>query len=58
MHYPLLVRTLLEDLGTICLVEVECNLAQGKSSFQTITRPTRLQQKALDLVEISLICPQ
>jgi transposase len=57
--YPLhSFRTLLEDLGTICLVEVECNLAQGKSSFQTITRPTRLQQKALDLVDISLICTQ
>jgi len=51
-------QSLLEDLGTICLVEVECNLAQGKSSFQTITQPTRLQQKALDLIEVSLKCTQ
>jgi transposase len=51
-------RTLLEDLGTICLNKVECNYAKGKSSFETITRPTRLQQKALDLVGVSLICTQ
>jgi hypothetical protein len=51
-------RTLLEDLGTICLNKVECNFEKGKSSFETITRPTRLQQKALDLVGVSLICTQ
>lgn len=51
-------RTLLEDLGTICLNKVECNFAKGKSSFETVTRPTLLQQKALDLVGVSLICTQ
>jgi transposase len=51
-------RTLLEDLGTICVNKVECNFEKGKASFETITRPTRLQQKALDLVGISLICTQ
>ncbi|HEY9702585.1 MAG TPA: IS1634 family transposase [Allocoleopsis sp.] len=51
-------RTLLEDLGTICLNKVECNFAKGKSSFETVTRPTLLQQKALDLVGISLVCTQ
>jgi transposase len=51
-------RTLLEDLGTICLNKVECNLAKGKCSFETITRPTSLQQKALDLAGVSLICTQ
>ncbi|MGI0480471.1 hypothetical protein ACN4EE_06740 [Geminocystis sp. CENA526] len=57
--YPLhSFRTLLEDLGTICLHQVECNFEKGKSSFPTITQPTRLQQKALDLVGVSLICTQ
>jgi transposase len=51
-------RTLLNDLGTICFNQVECNFAKGKSRFETITRATRLQQKALDLVGISLICTQ
>jgi transposase len=51
-------RTLLEDLGTICLNKVECNFEKGKASFETITRPTRLQQKALDLVGVTLICTQ
>jgi transposase len=51
-------RTLLEDLGTICLNKVECNFEKGKYGFETITRPTILQQKALDLVGVSLICTQ
>jgi transposase len=51
-------RTLLEDLGTICLNKVECNFEKGKASFETITRPTRLQQKALDLTGVFLICTQ
>jgi transposase len=51
-------RTLLEDLGTICLNKVECNFVKGKYSFEIITRPTRLQQKALDLAGVSLICTQ
>jgi len=51
-------RTLLEDLGTICLNKVECNFEKGKASFETITRPTRLQQKALDLVGVTLMCTQ
>ncbi len=51
-------RTLMEDLGTICLNTVECNLESGKYVFDKITRPTALQQKALDLLGISLICTQ
>jgi transposase len=50
--------TLMEDLGTICLNTVECNLESGKYVFPKITRPTALQQKALDLLGISLICTQ
>ncbi len=51
-------RTLLEDLGTICLNTVECSLESGKYVFEKITRPTELQQKALDLLGISLVCTQ
>jgi transposase len=51
-------RTLLEDLGTICLNKVECNFPKGKYSFEKITRPTTLQQKALDLAGVSLVCTQ
>ena len=51
-------RTLLEDLGTICLNTVECTIREGSYRFSKITRPTQLQQKALDLLEVSLICTQ
>ncbi|MDJ0577693.1 MAG: IS1634 family transposase [Xenococcaceae cyanobacterium MO_234.B1] len=51
-------RTLIEDLGTICLNTVECNLKGGKYIFPKITRPTALQQKVLDLLNISLFCTQ
>jgi len=51
-------RTLIEDLGTICLNTVECNLKGGKYVFLKITRPTTLQQSCLDLLGISLICTQ
>jgi hypothetical protein len=51
-------RTLLEDLGTICLNTLECTLESGKYVFSKITRPSVLQQKALDLLGVSLICTQ
>ncbi|XQD04988.1 IS1634 family transposase [Microcystis aeruginosa FACHB-524] len=51
-------RTLLEDLGTICLNTVECTIREGSYRFSKITRPTKLQQKALDLLGVSLICTQ
>jgi transposase len=51
-------RTLLDDLGTICLNTVECTLTAGKYVFNKITTPTRLQQKALNLLGVSLICTQ
>ncbi|WP_287745243.1 hypothetical protein, partial [Microcystis sp. M169S2] len=46
---------LLEDLGTICLNTVECTIREGSYRFSKITRPTQLQQKALDLLGVSLI---
>jgi transposase len=51
-------RTLLEDLGTICLNTVECSLITGKYIFDNITRPTPLQQEVLKLLGVSLVCTQ
>ncbi|MCA2719854.1 MAG: hypothetical protein IM485_19620 [Microcystis sp. M169S2] len=45
----------MEDLGTICLNTVECTIREGSYRFSKITRPTQLQQKALDLLGVSLI---
>ncbi len=51
-------RTLLEDVGTICLHTVECTMREGSYRFSKITRPTSRQQKALDLLGVYLICTQ
>lgn len=51
-------RTLLADLGTICLNTVECTLKEGSYRFSKVTRPTSVQQKALDLLGVSLVCTQ
>jgi hypothetical protein len=44
-----------EDLGTICLNTVECTIREGSYRFSKITRPTQLQQQALDLLGVSQI---
>ena len=51
-------RTLLEDLGTICLNTIECSLTNGKYIFSKITRPSTLQQEVINLLGFSLICTQ
>ena len=51
-------RTLLEDLGTICLNKVKYTNFGGEYVFSKITQPTPLQQSCLDLLEISLFCTQ
>ena len=51
-------RTLLEDLGTICLNKVRYSNSTGEYIFSKITQPTSLQQECLDLLGISLICTQ
>ena len=51
-------RTLLEDLGTICLNKIQYNLASGSYVFSKITRPSSLQEYCLDLLEVSLSCTQ
>lgn len=51
-------RTLLEDLGTICLNKVRYTNSSGDYVFSKITQPTYLQQEYLDLLGVSLICTQ
>jgi transposase len=50
--------TLLKDLGTITQNKIQINLKRESVSFEKITQPTALQQKALDLLGVSLICTQ
>ena len=50
--------TLLNDLGTIAKNKISINLQGGKVTFEKITQPTLLQQKALDLLGVSLMCTQ
>ncbi len=51
-------QTLLDDLGTICLNTVEAVVAGKKIVFEKITQPTSLQQKALALLGVRVICTQ
>ena len=51
-------RTLLEDLGTICLNKIRYTNSTGEYVFSKITQPTPLQQSCLDLLGVSLICTQ
>ncbi|MDJ0595314.1 MAG: IS1634 family transposase [Pleurocapsa sp. MO_226.B13] len=50
--------TLLNDLATITQNKIQINLQGERVTFDKITQPTALQQKALDLLGISLICTQ
>nr|WP_287169861.1 hypothetical protein [Microcystis sp. M_QC_C_20170808_M9Col] len=43
-------RTLLEDLGTICLNTVECTIREESYRFSKITRPTQLQQSCFRFI--------
>ena len=51
-------RTLLSDLGTICLNKIRYTNSTGEYIFSKITQPTPLQQSCLDLLGVSLICTQ
>ena len=46
-------QTLLKDLATIVKDRIQPKLA-GAEQFDKITRPTPLQQKALDLLSVKL----
>ena len=51
-------RTLLEDLGTICLNKVRYTNYNGEYVFSIFTQPTPLQQSCLNLLGVSLVCTQ
>lgn len=50
--------TLLADLATITHNKIQINLQGERVTFDKITQPTSLQQKALNLLSLSLICTQ
>ena len=50
--------TLMSDLGTITLNTIHSKLEGNLISFEKITQPTSLQQKALNLLGVSLLCTQ
>ncbi len=50
--------SLLDDLATITHNKIQINLQGERVTFDKITQPTALQQKALDLLGVSLICTQ
>ena len=51
-------QTLLADLGTIAHNEILATMEGSSWVFDKITQPTIVQQKALDLLGVSLICTQ
>lgn len=51
-------RTLMTDLATIVKNKFQSSGLETSLMFEKITQPTPLQQKALDLLEVSLICTQ
>jgi len=51
-------RTLMADLATIVQNKFQSNGLEASLTFEKITQPTPLQQKAIELLEVSLICTQ
>jgi transposase len=51
-------RTLMADLATIVKNKFQSNGLEAYLTFEKITQPTPLQQKAIELLEVSLICTQ
>jgi hypothetical protein len=51
-------RTMIADLATIVKNKFQSKGLETTLTFEKITQPTVLQQKALDLLEVSLICTQ
>ena len=51
-------RTLMADLATIVKNRFQSHGLEASLTFEKITQPTFLQQKALNLLEVSLICTQ
>ncbi len=51
-------QTLLADLGTIAKNQIQSTVKGANFIFDKITEPTKVQQRALDLLGVSLICTQ
>lgn len=51
-------QTLLADLATIVKNHVQSTIAGSNFTFDKITEPSRVQQRAIDLLGIKLICTQ
>ena len=50
--------TLLQDLATITKNKIQSHLPGANLIFEKITQPTPVQQKAFDLLKVSLMCTQ
>ena len=51
-------QTLLDDLATIVKNTVSTTIGSKSFIFEKVTQPTLIQQKAIDLLGISMICTQ
>jgi hypothetical protein len=51
-------QTLMADLATIVKNKFQSSGLEANLTFEKITQPTPLQQKALDLLDVSLFCTQ
>lgn len=51
-------QTLLADLATVVKNKIQSTIAGTNFTFDKITEPSRVQQRAFDLLGISLICTQ
>ncbi|NEO33293.1 MAG: hypothetical protein F6K36_23285 [Symploca sp. SIO3C6] len=50
--------TMMADLGTITLNTINTRIEGTDITFEKITQPTPLQQKAIELLNVSLVCTQ
>ncbi|WP_448382883.1 IS1634 family transposase [Desulfosoma sp.] len=48
-------QTLMEHLGTLCLNTIRVTHTKGMDEFTRVTSPTKVQQKALELLGVSLL---
>ncbi|CDN16243.1 Mobile element protein [Richelia intracellularis] len=49
-------QTLLDDLATIVKNTISTTIGSKSFVFEKITQPTAIQQRAIDLLGISMIC--
>ncbi len=49
------METLLQDLGTLCLNKMRVTHVKGTEEFVKVTSPTKIQQRALELLGVSLM---